>query len=307
MRRKHDNSYLHFTRKERTGIIVLFFIILLLILTPYFYPWFYNDKVIPDDRYISEIANLKETQDDSSERSYYTDEYKSSYNQKNQPSVDHELFYFDPNTISAADWKRLGIKGKTINTIQNFISKGGKFREAGDIKKIWGLNERLAQRLMPFVRISNTVSKNDHKPEYKNEYPKKSFQAVDINDADSLSLVLLPGIGPKLSQRIIKYREKLGGFYSADQVAETFGLADSTYRSIRSSLSIGQRPVNKININIAALEELKAHPYIRYHLANVIVQYREQHGKYGSVMEIKHIMLINDSIYKKISPYLSVE
>lgn len=314
MRRKYDNSYLHFTRKERNGIIVLLCIILLLILIPFFYPLIFNDKIITDDRYVGDITNLKARQADSSKRSYasFDEEYQpsspASY-KDHRTSISVELFYFDPNTISAADWKRLGVKEKTIATIQNYLSKGGKFREPRDIKKIWGLNDYLAERLLPFVRISNPAAFKDITTiEYKIEYPiKKDYQPIDINDADSGSFVRLPGIGARLSQRIINYREKLGGFYSADQVAETFGLPDSTYRKIRPSLNIGEKPVNQININTATLDELKAHPYIRYHLANSIVQYRQQHGIYGSIGDIRHIMLVNDSIYKKVSPYLAVE
>lgn len=311
MRRKHDNGYFHFTRKERNGIIVLLCIIILLICLPYFYPLLPNHKKVKDNRYAADIATLEAMRADSSKRFQpYKEKFREgsrfSYNPSNISAG--TLFYFDPNVISAEDWKRLGVKDKTIVTIQNYLSKGGRFRQPDDIKKIWGLSF-VADRLMPYVKIreQTTADGNMPKRDYKSAYTKKAYEPIDVNDADSTTFTRLPGIGAGLSRRIIKYREKLGGFYSADQVAETFGLPDSTYHKIRPSLNIGSHAIKKININIATADELKAHPYIRYLLAKVIVEYRNQHGVYTSPSDIKHIMLVNDSIYKKLSPYLSVE
>ena len=65
--------------------------------------------------------------------------------------------------------------------------------------------------------------------------------------------------------------------------------------------------VKKININNATVDELKTHPYIRYNIANAIVQYRLQHGSYKDINDIKKIMLVTDEIYNKAAPYLAVQ
>ena len=313
MRPKHDHHYLHFTKKERKGIILLLCIILLFIIFPFLYPLVFNEKATVGNRYINEIAKLKAQETDSSRKKYVTFKkfpsvYSASYKEYKTFS-NGEVFDFDPNTISPDEWKRLGLKDKTITTIQNYVSKGGKFREPADIKKIWGLSGVLAEKLLPFVKIKHKdIIKDEGISGFKNNYPaKKTFQPIDVNDADSNIFARLPGIGVKLSLRIIKYREKLGGFYSANQVAETFGLPDSTYQKIKPSLQIGQKKIKQININTSTIDELKSHPYIRYQLANVMIQYRLQHGNYRLVEDIKHIMLINDSTYIKLAPYLSVE
>ena len=50
-----------------------------------------------------------------------TDNYrKKRYDYHTKP--EGELFAFDPNILDAAGWKKLGLRDKTINTIQNFIS-----------------------------------------------------------------------------------------------------------------------------------------------------------------------------------------
>ncbi|MEO6219727.1 MAG: helix-hairpin-helix domain-containing protein, partial [Ginsengibacter sp.] len=124
---------------------------------------------------------------------------------------------------------------------------------------------------------------------------------------DTSDYVSLPGIGSKLSQRIIAFRDKLGGFYSINQVGETYLLPDSTFQTIKKYLTIGNSPVKKININSASIDEMRSHPYLRYNLANAIFQYRQQHGNFNSSEGIKKIMVISDEIFIKVSPYLSVD
>ena len=117
----------------------------------------------------------------------------------------------------------------------------------------------------------------------------------------------MPGIGSKLSQRIIAFRDKLGGFYSVNQVGETYLLPDSTFQKIKSRLFISDTAVKQININLASVDEMKVHPYLRYNLANAIFQYRQQHGNFNSVEGIKKIMLVTGDVFNKIAPYLSVQ
>jgi competence protein ComEA len=126
-----------------------------------------------------------------------------------------------------------------------------------------------------------------------------------VNEADSTAFSTVPGIGSRLANRIIGFREKLGGFYSADQIGETYNLPDSTFQKIKPFLKTGDKTVKKININTADASTLKTHPYIRWNLANAIVQYRTQHGNYKSVDDLKQIAIITPEIFQKISPYLS--
>ena len=76
---------------------------------------------------------------------------------------------------------------------------------------------------------------------------------------------------------------------------------------IKPKLFVGNEELKKININTCTADQLKVHPYIRYAIANAIVQYRTQHGSFNSVEEIKNIMLVSDEIYAKISPYLAIK
>ena len=89
-------------------------------------------------------------------------------------------------------------------------------------------------------------------------------------------------------------------------MAETYALPDSTFQKIKDKLVIDNPSVKKININTATVDELKVHPYIRYNIANAIVEYRNQHGNFTAISDLKKIMMITDDIYNKAELYLSV-
>ena len=87
-------------------------------------------------------------------------------------------------------------------------------------------------------------------------------------------------------------------------MAETFALPDSTFQKIKTYLVLTNTAVKKININTATADEMKIHPYIRYNLAQAIVQYRTQHGDFKTIEDIKKIMMMTDDSYSKLAPYL---
>lgn len=317
---KEDYSYLHFTKKEKAGTITLLFIIGSLIAFPFIYIMVKPAKSFDEKAFANDIALLKAQEPDSNYQKNYSNSYPQNNDDYRLPyratsSVTKgERFNFDPNTLSEEGWVRLGAKPKTAASIQKYISKGGSFKTAEDLKKVWGLSPALVNELMPYVNIKalplkqyagyNNYSNNSTYE--KKEYPKKVIAPVDINTSGAEAWVALPGIGEKLALRILTFKEKLGGFYDVAQIKETYGLPDSTYQKILPYLNMQSPDIKKININTATLEELKLHPYIKYSLANAIVEYRTQHGAYASVASLKKIMIITDEVLMKMAPYLVV-
>lgn len=308
-------DYFIFTRKERRGVIIIVCLIIIVSFAPLFYSYFFNKEEYDYAEFKSEIALLKnDTTGRYLSSNRYNDDYYNDYSikRKKYTPVNATLFYFDPNTASVSDWLKLGVRPKTVATIQNYIEKGGKFYDPEDIKKIWGLSKKNALRLIPYVQIKNpkksfAVYKKRGYPKREYDYPERVIEKVNINLADTTSFKNLPGIGSKLSARIIDFRNKLGGFYSIGQVGETFLLPDSTFQKIKPYLVMGDSSVKKINVNTATIDEMKAHPYIRYNVANALFQYRQQHGNYQQIKEIKKIMIITDEMYRKALPYLTIK
>ncbi len=313
---KTTKAFFTFTKKERRGIFVVLACVAAIIGAQYIYPLVVNKNNIDEGDLVKQAALLKEKTKDSTINNYNRyasdDQGYGQYTKKNYDNTfTGNMFYFDPNTLDAAGWKKLGIRDKTIGTIKNYLSKGGKFRQPDDLRKVWGLSDEEKERLVPYARIeaaqTSSYNNTNNYPVYeKKVYEKKAISSVEINNGDSVAFVSLPGIGPGFSKRIINFRNKLGGFYKIEQVAETFGLPDSTYQKIKPFLKINADNIHKINVNTASNDELKAHPYIRWQLANVITEYKKQHGNFTQLQDLKKIMLINEETYNKISPYLSL-
>ena len=315
MMKEKQKGFLNYTRKEKNGALAVLVVVLLVIIGSYLNSIIFKDRPIAAADYKGAIDSLKVLKTDSNKSFYKNNSGNSNnYYRNDRPDFNNiskgELFYFDPNTLPVTDWMRLGVKEKIANNIQKYLSKGGKFRQPDDLKKIWGLRPEFVERILPYVRIAAIASSYENKTYSSYEkkvYEKKIVQPIDINRADSLAYIDLPGIGPSFAKRIINFRNRLGGFHNVDQVAETFGLPDSTFQKIKPYLQIADAPLKKININSATLDELKAHPYIRYQLANLIVQYKTQHGPYKRIDDIKKIMVVDDETFNKIAPYLVAE
>lgn len=308
-------DYFSFSKRERKAIIIILCAVLSIILVTFVAPYIIKSDGEDHSEFEKEIAQLKIDSTRSTrimENEIYNDH---SLPERDQPEK-VELFYFDPNTASENDWVRLGVREKTARTILKYVSKGGKFYKAEDIQKIWGLRAADVKRLLPYVKISRSAGQYAAivKKDFPENKPLQSFyksnkevKNIDINRADTSAFISLPGIGSKLSQRIIAFRQRLGGFYSVDQVAETYFLADSIFEKIKPILTVNSNEIKKININIATAEEMKSHPYIKYNLANAIVQYRKQHGDFASVESIKKIMIVSEDVFIKVAPYLTIE
>ena len=205
-------NYLTFTARDRVGLLVLISLAVVFIC----FSRFYSVKRKPVDKtaFQRELAQLKITVDSTShassfKRNDHDFDYSQPKNYKDysKPIMKGELFMFDPNTLDQQGWQRLGVKDKTIQTIQKFISKGFQFRQAEDLQKIYGLRKDEVERLMPYVRINkleqaknNTFGETEKPAFTKNAATELNKNSViDINNADSAAFVALPGIGSKTS------------------------------------------------------------------------------------------------------------
>ena len=109
----------------------------------------------------------------------------------------------------------------------------------------------------------------------------------------------------KTANRIIKYRNLLGGFYSLEQLKEVWGFKDSMLIMNQSRLTVDASKIKKININQASVEILKMHPYIHYQKAVVMNNFRKAHGNFKTMDDIKNTKVFTDAELEKLSPYIS--
>lgn len=135
---------------------------------------------------------------------------------------------------------------------------------------------------------------------------KTTIKVIELNTADSLSLVSLNGIGPAFASRIIKYRKILGGYVKKEQLLEVYGFDKEKYDLVKPFVWVTPNPI-KINLNTCTFKELNKHPYINYDLTKAIFNLKKRLGKFRSVDDIKQIDLVNDEMYNKLAPYLTTQ
>ncbi|MBS1580192.1 MAG: helix-hairpin-helix domain-containing protein [Bacteroidetes bacterium] len=292
-------DYFTFSRKERVALIILILLISIFIVLPYVISFKKNAPLI-NENLQQQVTQLL-VKDSLPNNNLTTNEISNE--KPFTENTAYEMFEFNPNTINEEGWKKLGLKDKTIKTILNYRSKGGKFKTPEDIRKIWGLKKEDADRIIPYAKIE---SKTNNILNTK-EGAIKSTVKIDINIATPQEWFTIPNMDRSLAYKIIKYKEKLGGFLTIQQVKETYGLTDSLFKIIESYLILQTTNIKKININTADDYTLSNHPYINKDVAKAIIIYRTQHGAYTKIDDIKKIVFIKEDLYNKIAPYLAVE
>jgi competence protein ComEA len=230
---------------------------------------------------------------------------EKKYSKENIKAI-AELFAFNPNNLPEEDWKRLGFSDRQVHVIKNYEAKGGKFRTKADVKKMYCISEKEYAIIEPYIIIPEQVKDSASKPVYK-KYERTNL-IVDIGIADTVELLKLPAIGPAFARRISNYREKLGGFYSVNQLKEVWGLTDSIFQIINPHVSLKDSTnLKKINVNTATYHDFNIHPYIDNSLASAIVSYRNKHGPFHNKEDLRKVSLLNEELYTKLAPYLKIE
>ncbi|MGZ8545187.1 MAG: ComEA family DNA-binding protein [Flavisolibacter sp.] len=298
-------EYFSFSRRDRTGILVLTALILIIYCLPFFFTSSKNEVLVPNDVLALAIDSFDARELNLIKRSDPEFRFKQADSENSyKPGA---LFRFNPNTLPFTGWQKLGLSEKTAMTIDKYRQKGGRFYQADDLQKIWGLPPGFYDRVKSYIDLPEKPQRSfAFKDRPQPETWESKLKSFDINTADSSSFIALPGIGPKLASRIIGFREKLGGFYSIEQVKETYGLPDSTFQKINPYLKL-ESPPRQLNLNLVSREKLRAHPYFKWNLANAIIEYRTQHGPFKNLESLKKIALIDEDLFNRIRPYLVIE
>ena len=245
----------------------------------------------------------------------------------NEPAIAVDLQPFDPNDLDLAGWVKLGLTERQASGIMRYVERGGHFRSKADVRKMYSIRAEQFEQMKPFILLPDSASSRGFGREWPNDgkrweasdsvkqpYPSGRIRdatlVVEVNTADTLLLVKLPGIGPAFARGIVKYRDKLGGYVSLDQLGEVFVLKDKpdAVARLKELLVLDTTMVRRININACTAEELMEHPYMwkKWSIARAIIAYRTLHGPFATVEAVKACMVVDDELYGKLAPYLTV-
>ena len=230
------------------------------------------------------------------------------------------LFRFDPNTADSATFVRLGLRPNVARAIVHYRAAGGVFRKPQDLARIYTLSDSDYRRLLPYINIKGqsahlkeqpptpVQSSLSNKAASEPYLPRQSFklqagQTLDINSADSVELRKIPGVGQYYAAKIVKYRSRLGGFTSTEQLKEIKGLPDDITRWV----TIGTEPVSKLAVNQLTFGQLLRHPYLNFEQVRAIMDHRKYTGPIHNLGDLRTYPAFSDSDFRRLQPYIAFE
>jgi len=290
-------DYFGFSKREYNGLLFLILLVLFATIAPYLYKYYLRKLPIAGNEK-EKLALQKLELVDRYVKRNYTNTQDAIGGPAIKPLVRYQTF--NPNLITEKEWQQFGLSYKQAMSIVNYVKKGGKFYKPEDLKKMYTISPEKYKALLPYVSIPPPPNQYERKP-----YPKREPIVVEINTADTLELDKIRGIGPAFARRIVKYRERLGGFYSKEQLFEVFGVDTAKFNEIKDQVKIDVESIKKININTAEFDDLKRHPYLSFKQMNAIIQYRKQHGLYKNIADLNKVLILTPQTIQRIEPYLS--
>lgn len=296
-------KWFEISSSEEKGIWALNMIIGAVLLFKLIGYWFQNEELQKENPDVAsafiEFVEEQNRLDSINNAEQVIDELNKPVKEKVE--VARLLFPFNPNKIGLDSLILLGFKTYQAKNLIKYRNAGGQFNKAEDLNKLYGVKPDFIASILPFVQLP----KEKIEPEKNKEATIR--QIVELNRADTTLLKSLKGVGSYFAKKIVERRNALGGFISERQLLEVWNLDSAVLSKNEGLIRVDLGRIQKININTVSKDELKKHPYLTWKQANSIVAYREQHGNYESIVQIKASILISDEVYLKIAPYLTID
>ena len=300
-------DFFYFSLSERRAIYVLLVLIAVLVIAIIWTPTSEAQSVYDVAEADSLVLKLKQKEERKS----------FSKNERIQGTVPATLAPFEPNLADSIELLRLGLPSYVVNNVIKYRQKGGRFSTPESFARIYGLTEEKFKELKPYIYISKDFIKKPEQRKFLQERPKREHKMgslpkpfkypegtlVDVNAADTTELKKIPGIGNGIARRIVAYRNRLGGFYSLEQLNEVEFVSADLFKWFKlESDSIRKLPINRVG-----LDKLRAHPYINFYQAKVIVEYRRKRGEIKSLSQLSLYEEFTEKDLKRLSAYVSFD
>ena len=303
-------DFFYYSKSERRAVFFLLTLIVLLLAT----------IIIYSKRDMTSSA--LEAENAAEVDSFLADVYRLKKHPA-QPEKDYEggrsksrtLFEFNPNSADSIELSRLGLPPYVIKNVLKYRAKGGRFKTPASFARIYGLSPELFAELEPYIRIPEqpSVNRKSFVPRTSDTLHKKVRKLliekyaegtkVDANVADTVKLKKVPGIGSVIARNIVNYRQRLGGYYDLNQLLEVRFFTPE----LLEWFVLGDTPVRKMRINQESLERLRAHPYLNFYQAKVIVEHRKKRGGIKSLSQLSLYEEFTGKDLERLSAYISFD
>lgn len=289
-------SHFKFNKQERSGIFFLLLFIVLL-QTGNFY---YKSKVFNT----KDVFVLNEKQQKSIQLLKEEKQKKDSL----------YLFPFNPNFINDAKGYKLGMSFEEIDRLHKFRTTGKYVNSDEEFQNITLVSDSLLAIIAPYFKFPEWVttaskSAKQFTNNKASKFVEKEISIIkqDINLATASDLKKISGIGDKLSERIIKFRDRLGGFLVDEQLFDVYGLTPEVAKKALHNFTVIEKPtIVKINLNTCTAADLSQLVYINYALSKRIINYRNAEYGIKTFEELTKIEGFPAEKINRISLYLSL-
>ena len=222
-------------------------------------------------------------------------------------SVRPERFLVD--TVSAQYLTGWGLSSKQAEVFVNYRNASGGIFSEEHLRRCYVVDGAVADSLAKYIvysepKVSDSVKIQpaDSSRSVAKTYRKRAL--VEINEADSATLVAIDGIGPRSASEIIKYRNYLGGYYSVEQISELKCVTEENFSKILQQILCDSCKISKIDINFAAPKELERHPYVTAQALKRIIKKRQLKGGWSRIEEMTEQNILSEEEAKRLAPYL---
>lgn len=275
-------SYFVHYRGERNGAIVVAIIILVVIVTVELVPW----RKLRDEPKIPQVIFIVPDEDSAAVGI----------------ASDHELFDFNPNTLSDSGFRQLGFSDKEIKTLRNYQKAGGSFRLKRDVAKLYFIDEEEYARLEPFIALPSNYERVERRKGSRDgrrsepRVPRELF-TFDPNTLSDSGFGRL-GFSQREIATLRKYQEKGGRFSKKEDFSKLYFVSDDEYAALEAYIEIapdttrrpdrydGEKKRREVDINLSDTVELKSVRGIGSYFAREIVSLREELGGYYSLDQL---------------------
>lgn len=291
-------SHFKFNKQERSGIFFLLAIIVLLQLVYAFSTSIFQES--------TSVANKIELDGVAQEQINILKE-------KALENDSLKIYPFNPNYITDYRGYKLGMSTQEIDRLHLYRSSNKFVNSAEEFQNVTLISDSLLQKIAPYFKFPEWVKSTSSQKSIEanvvkfNKKPNVTNTVKDLNTASAQDLKVIYGIGEKLATRIIKFRDRLGGFLIEDQLYDVYGLKPEVAQKVLMKFKVQTKPeIVKINVNTANASEISKLVYLNYQVSSNIVAYRKQVGEIKSIDELKKIEGFPSDKINRITLYLTL-
>lgn len=272
-------SHFVFSKSQRNGIFLLLALIVI-VQCAYFFIDFSSDDIEVNSKELTKFQ-------------HEVDSLKLVEIEKSKPKI----FPFNPNFITDYKGYSLGMSNEEIDRLLAFRKQDKWINSVQQFQDVTQVSDSLLSEISPYFKFPDWVTNPKSKSNWKdynnsNQYQTKTFeQKADLNTATALQLQKVNGVGVKLSDRIVKFRNKfVGGFIADVQLQDVYGLSPEVIERITNEFTVKTpRKIQKINLNAATRDQLVTIQHIDYEIAHHIIEQRTLRDGFKSLDDLTKV------------------